>query len=148
MPEYSQKDKLSTWIDENISAEFLDIDGTSSTEDIQYNKMIESYMIHKCSSGTVNSCLDSDGQCSKHYTTNKIQSKTTFDERGFPEYKRRTTKSLKVVPHNRKILIDWNGHANVEFAGSTFLVLYLYKVTFFFVFNEYIIYINLYSMFF
>jgi len=85
-------------------------------------------MIHKCSSGTVNSCLDSDGQCAKHYTKNKLQSSTTFNERGFPEYKRTTEKSLRTVPHNRKILLDWNGHANVEFAGSTFLVLYLYKV--------------------
>jgi len=128
MPEYQEKDALASWIDENISAEFPDIDETSTEADINYSNMIESYMIHKCSSGTVNSCLDSNGQCSKHYTNNKIQAKTTFDERGFPEYRRRTVRSLKVVPHNRKILEAWNGHANVEFAGSTFLVLYLYKV--------------------
>ena len=85
-------------------------------------------MIHTCSSGTPNSCLNDKGECTKHFTCNILQSKSTFNERGFPEYKRTNAKSLKVVPHNRKILLDWNGHANVEFAGSTFLVIYLYKV--------------------
>lgn len=131
MPEYNDKQKLSEWIDENISAEYPQIDNLSNVEDIKYCEMVQSFMIHKCSSGTVNCCLNSDGQCSKHYTSNKIQSKTTFDERGFPEYKRQFEKSLRVVPHNRKILEDWKGHANVEFAGSTFLVLYLYKVKLF-----------------
>jgi len=128
MPDYNDKKGLSEWIDANISAEYPEINEGSTEESIKYSEMVQSYMIHKCSSGTVNSCLDSNGQCSKHYTKNKIQPVTTFDERGFPEYKRCHEKSLKVVPHNRKILEDWNGHANVEFAGSTFLVLYLYKV--------------------
>jgi len=35
-----------------------------------------------------------------------------------------------VVPHNRLLLKDWNGHANVEFAGSTYTVIYLYKYLF------------------
>jgi len=87
--------------------------------------MIESFMVHKCSSGTSNSCLDSDGNCSKHFTNNKLQPSTTFNERGFAEYKRTNVKSLKIVPHNKRILLAWNGHANVEFAGSTYLVIYL-----------------------
>jgi len=81
MPEYNDKDGLSTWIDENISAEYPDINDSSNEKDIKYCEMVESYMIHRCSSGTVNSCLDSDGQCSKRYTCNKIQNTTTFDER-------------------------------------------------------------------
>jgi len=128
MPDYKDKIGLSEWIDSNITAEFPLISETMTEEDKAYAKKVESYMIHKCSSGSVNSCLDSDGRCSKNFTNNKIQSSTTFDDRGFPEYKRSSDKSLKVVPHNRKILMDWDGHANVEFAGSTFLVLYLYKV--------------------
>lgn len=138
MPDYDDKDSLSKWIDDNISAEYPEINNSSSEEDIKYSEMVQSYMIHKCSSGEVNSCLDSDGQCSKHYTNNKIQSKTTFDERGFPEYERSNEKSIKVVPHNRKVLEDWNGHANVEFAGSTFLVLYLYKVPILYNFLQYL----------
>jgi len=128
MPDYNDKNGLSDWIDNNISAEFPIVDSSSSEEDIQYAEMVEKFMIHKCTSGTPNSCLDSEGICSKHFTCNKIQSNTTFNERGFPEYKRSHPKALMVVPHNKSILLAWNGHANVEFAGSTFLVIYLYNV--------------------
>ena len=37
---------------------------------------------------------------------------------------------LRVVPHNKKILIDWNGHCNVEYAGSAKGVLYIYGYLF------------------
>jgi len=130
MPDYNNKQGLSEWIDNNITAEFPIIDDMSSEEDKIYAKKVQSYMIHKCSSGSVNSCLDSNGRCTKNFTNNMIRNTTTFDERGFPQYKRSTEKSLNVVPHNKKILMSWDGHANVEFAGSTFLVLYLYKVAF------------------
>ena len=128
MPDYNNKIGLSEWIDTNISAEFPVVNDTLTEEDKLYAKKVESYMIHKCSSGSENSCLDEDGRCSKTFTNNAIQKNTTFNERGFPQYKRSTEKCLNVVPHNRNILLAWDGHANVEFAGSTFLVLYLYKV--------------------
>ena len=35
-----------------------------------------------------------------------------------------------IVPHNRNILLDWDAHINVEFAGTSFTVLYLYKYLF------------------
>jgi hypothetical protein len=37
---------------------------------------------------------------------------------------------LKVVPHNREVLLDWDGHINVEYAGTSYTVLYLYKYLF------------------
>ena len=102
MPDYDNKEDLSTWIDENISAEFPALQSSSSSnEDKKYYRLVKKYMIHKCSSGTPNSCLDSEGVCSKHFTCNKIQPKTTFNQQGFPEYKRTNRKSLKVVPHNK-----------------------------------------------
>lgn len=107
----------------------------SSNDDKLYCHLVEKYMIHTCSSGTPNSCLDEKGECAKHFTCNILQNNTTFNERGFPEYRRTHPKSLKVVPHNKKILLHWNGHANVEFAGSTFLVIYLYKVGSYFFIN-------------
>ena len=128
MPNFEDKDSLAAWIDSNISAEFHTLTLNSTDEDKLYCGLVEKYMIHTCSSGTPNSCLDSDGVCSKHFTNNKLQPATTFNEKGFPEYKRTNVKSLKIVPHNKKILLSWNGHANVEFAGSTYLVFYLYKV--------------------
>ena len=129
MPDFEDKDALALWIDLNICAEFPNISSHSSEEDTLYYNLVNKYMIHKCSSGTPNSCLNDKGECAKHFTSNILQPKSTFNERGFPEYKRTDPKSLNVVPHHKKILLDWNGHANVEFAGSTFLVIYLYKVT-------------------
>ena len=129
MPDFDDKDALSSWIDLNICAEFPELSSNSSDEDILYYKLVEKFMIHTCSSGTPNSCLDDNGICAKYFTCNIVRQKSSFNERGFPEYKRTDPKSLKVVPHHKKILLHWNGHANVEFAGSTFLVIYLYKVS-------------------
>jgi len=128
MPDFDDKEALALWIDSNICADFPILSHDSSNDDKLYCHLVEKYMIHTCSSGTPNSCLDEKGECAKHFTCNILQNNTTFNERGFPEYRRTHPKSLKVVPHHKKILLDWNGHANVEFAGSTFLVIYLYKV--------------------
>ncbi len=46
----------------------------------------------------------------------------SFDEKGYPVYKRPTKDDLRVVPHNKEILFDWNGHANLEFCGRTYAV--------------------------
>lgn len=37
---------------------------------------------------------------------------------------------FKVVPHHRGILMDWDGHANLEYCGDAYTVLYLYKYLF------------------
>ena len=34
---------------------------------------------------------------------------------------------LKVVPHNREILLDWDGNIIFEYAGTSYTFLYLYK---------------------
>jgi hypothetical protein len=128
MPSFEDKNALAAWIDLNISAEFPQISADSTDDEKLYCKLVEKYMLHTCSSGTPNSCLNENGECAKNFTCNILQPETTFNERGFPQYKRTDSKSLKVVPHHKKNLLHWNGHANVEFAGSTFLVIYLYKV--------------------
>ena len=48
---------------------------------------------------------------------------TTLDENGYPVYRRRRAKDFMIVPHNRNILLDWDAHINVEFAGESFTVL-------------------------
>jgi len=50
-----------------------------------------------------------------------------LDEHGYPLYKRVNISDLKVVPHNTNILLDWNGHANVEYSSSSYCIIYLYK---------------------
>jgi len=131
MPDFENKQDMANWIDCNISAILPDIAEFPTEEELRYFNLVDKFMTHTCSRGTANSCLNSEGFCKKHFTENIIRQDTTFCEKGFPQYKRTADKDLRIVPHNKKILMDWNGHANVEFAGSTYIVLYLYKVSFF-----------------
>ena len=95
MPDFEDKESLSAWIDSNISAEFPTLLTHSTDEDELYCKLVEKYMIYTCSSGKPNSCLNEKGECAKHFTCSILQSKITFNERGFPGYKRTDPKSLK-----------------------------------------------------
>jgi hypothetical protein len=38
---------------------------------------------------------------------------TTFDDKGFPVYKRPLPRDLNVVPQNKEILKDWEGQCGV-----------------------------------
>ena len=95
--------------------------GGSTEEEIRYRDLVEAHMIHNCNWSNVNGCkASSTCKCKRGYDDTVIQERTSFDERGFPEYKRDHECDLKVVPHIRLILLDWEGHANVEYAGSAF----------------------------
>ena len=124
----SGEDATAQWIDEIISARMPPtLHGRSSEEDIRYRLFVETHMIHKCSIAA-NGCKDSPTcKCKRGYEDTAIQDKTTFDERGFPVYRRDFECDLDVVPHNRSLILDWDGHANTEYAGNTQCVLYLYK---------------------
>ena len=39
----------------------------------------------------------------------------------------RTTIDLKVVPYNLAMIMDWDSHINVEYSGSAYAALYMYK---------------------
>ena len=54
----------------------------------------------------------------------------SFDEKGYPVYHRPNEADLKVVAHNKEILLDQKGHINVEFCGKTHAVMYLYNYLF------------------
>ena len=87
-------------------------------------------MIHKCYKGD-GGCLDEKtGQCSRGFSMNYPQDRTTLDERGFPHYKRNKDENCRVVSHSVNILLDLNAHVNVEYTGSTYCVIYLYKYLF------------------
>ncbi len=59
-------------------------------------------------------------------------------ENGYPQYRRlrnidvskQKRDDLRIVAHNREILMDWKGHCNFEFVGAANVVLYLYKYLF------------------
>jgi hypothetical protein len=106
------------YIDQFISAEM------PAEEDVEYYNHVKTKMLHKCSAA----CRRKDnGLCKYGYCTAITVEATTLDEKGYPIYKRRREQDLKVVPHNREVLMDWGGHCNVEYAGSTYSVLYLFK---------------------
>ena len=42
-------------------------------------------------------------------------------------YQRRMICDLMIVPYNLQIMMDWDSHINVEFSGSAYCALYMYK---------------------
>jgi hypothetical protein len=130
------------WIDKNIQARFPDNinqinaviernkNGGNNWEgletDVKYVQQIKSVMIHRCSA-SVNGCKNKDGICKEGYMTLQVNDTSSFDTKGYPVYFKPTEQDIRVVPHNRELLLDWNGHINVEYCGKTYTVLYLYK---------------------
>lgn len=78
----------------------------------------------------VNGCINEEGICKRKYVDNISTPYTSFDEKGYPVYRRPDAHDQRVVPHNREILLDWDGHANLEFAASTYCIFYLYSYLF------------------
>ncbi len=113
----SEAEKIA-FIDEHIAA-YLPSD---APENLQYSCLIKQHMMHTCSEA-----CKKNGKCKRGYMDRRPTSVTTFDEKGYPLYKRPQEEDLPVVPHNRQILMEWEGHSNVEFCGRTYAVMYLYK---------------------
>jgi hypothetical protein len=143
-PAPTMDDAAALWVDQHISAEMPDdprlpeCQGKYGDEDsrefqdaLRLFLGIQKFHIHKHSGpGLVNGCLDKNGKCKKGFMKTVIREKTTFSKEGFPEYKRRNVADLNVVPYNREIFLDWDGHCNIEFSGLTYTILYLYKYLF------------------
>ena len=115
----------SRWIDEFISAIMPEED-----QEDPYFLKVKTHMTHKCAVASNGCKVDADGVCKRGYDATILRPSTTFNERGFPQYKRINPADLRVVPHNRKMLLDWDGHINVEYAGSSLSVLYIYSYLF------------------
>jgi hypothetical protein len=117
----------------------LELDMMNSTELDEYNKKMEEHklyeqyitnnMTHTCSS-SINGCLDKNNLCKRGYNRLTVNEAPSFDTKGYPVYFRPNAKDLTVVPHNKEMLLDWNGHINVEFCGRTYAVMYLYNYLF------------------
>ena len=74
-------------------------------------------------------------ECRRKFNNVEIL-ETYFDEKEYPIYRRRKNiynplpNDLCVVSHNRDILMDWNGHCNLEYVGNSSVIEYLYKYLF------------------
>ena len=64
--------------------------------------------------------------CYLGYKELRILQRSILNDKGYPKYRRRKFQDFVIVPHNRKIILHWGGHACLEFSGSTYCVLYLY----------------------
>jgi hypothetical protein len=91
-----------------------------------YRGSVQTHMVHKCAVAE-NGCKQTpDSKCHRGFDSKPLQAKTTIDKKGFPVYRRDSEDDLKIVAHNPLMLMDWDGHCNVEWAAGPKSVLYLY----------------------
>jgi hypothetical protein len=118
-------DLCASWVDSHIQAEVMKHPITE--EDFKLLELQEKHMTHSCRRGQ-SGCLNEEGKCSKHFDTNLVLQHSTFQEKsGRVNYRRRSIQDLNICQHERKSLLDWDGHCFIDYCGSAHSVLYLYK---------------------
>jgi hypothetical protein len=128
-PDPMLPDVCSEWVDEFLTCIMPIITDDSTEEDKVYAAIVSKHLVHNCSEG-VNGCKDGNGHCKKGFMNTVICERTTFDGRGHAKYKRLKEEDLRVVPHNRKAAIDWDGHIYFDWCMNSYTVFYLYKYLF------------------
>lgn len=127
----SHMDDIIAFVDMMITAEFpLEPVVGSRTEaaDRRYLELVSTHNMHKCLVGE-RGCMRASGcTCRRGYSDDgQLLNNTTFNTSGYPLYKRPAHKDRRVVPHNRSMLMAWDGHLNLEYAASVKVAMYLYK---------------------
>jgi hypothetical protein len=106
------------WIDAFINATIPE-----ENDDAELHNLVTEHMVHHHK----HICTGDDGTCSRGFPK-PMASHTSIDSHGYPQYRRPTMQDTMVVPYNPTILRLWRGHANLEYAATVNIVLYLYKV--------------------
>jgi hypothetical protein len=133
------------WLDEKDKLEASDsIDAVISAELPDQHKFPKLYaavckfMIHgPCGIPGIYSPCFKDKYCSKHYPK-KFINKTSFDESGYPVYRRRDLgvtvlkkgvllDNRSVVPYNASLIMKYQAHVNIEFCNKSNCIKYLFK---------------------
>ncbi|XP_063944772.1 uncharacterized protein LOC135146765 [Daucus carota subsp. sativus] len=129
----ASKHNLQNNVDKFVSAEIPD-----PTKDPVGHAAVQAFMIHGPCGHKNPKCQCMKGKkCSRHFPK-KYSPSTTFDQSGFPIYKRRctgvTVKKGKaeldnqwVVPYNRTLLVKYQCHINVEVCAHARSLKYLFK---------------------
>ena len=63
-------------------------------------------------------------QCKKRFPK-PPQNRTTFDDRGYPLY-RRSVEDCDIVPYTPRLLLTLNAHINVEVSATVNVVSYMF----------------------
>ena len=129
---YRQKDAPSAASKDASTIEFIDdmisAEMPNPVMDFPYYNLVSKHMLHKCSCA-VNGCKKNPtAPCKRRYSPqSNLEPVTRINDNGYPVYRRRFPCDRMVVPHNRAMLLAWNGHANLEYAASSKSIMYLYK---------------------
>jgi hypothetical protein len=83
---------------------------------------------HRCSTA-INGCKkDANDLCKRGYSCSEMISETYVNQvTNRIAYQRRMECNLKIVPYNLQMIMVWDSHINVEYSGSAYCALYLYK---------------------
>ncbi len=85
---------------------------------------------HKCSTA-INGCKKNDSEeCIRGYSRTELISETIVIVNEVTNrivYQQRTEFDLKIVPYNLQMIMDWDSHLNIEYSGSAYCALYMYK---------------------
>ena len=114
VPDYKDRQGLADWIDKYVTAEKPN-PISDSDDPVQINRHntyvqhISTSMTHKCYSAKEGGCILQDGKCKRGYDSLICVPTTSFDEKGFPIYRRSKQEDLRIVPNVKEIVIDWDG---------------------------------------
>jgi len=114
VPDHKDKQNLADWIDTYITAESpnptceSDIPERVDRHNL-YVHHISSSMTHKCYNASEGGCILQNGRCKRGFDSLICIPTTSFDEKGFPIYRRRKQDDLRIVPNVKEIVIDWDG---------------------------------------
>ena len=91
-------------------------------------ELVRMHNTHKCAVAE-NSCKkQSNDICKRGYSrTETIPESYVHELKHRVVYRRREDCDLMIVPYNMLIMMDWDSHINVEFSGSAYCALYIYK---------------------
>lgn len=123
-------ESTSAFINEYVKAELPkreDFKHLSERTFKKYYQLVSCHMVHNCAVA-INGCKkNKEDSCKRKYDRVDYVPITTIDDKGYVQYRRRTPADLRIVPHHVEMLLDWDGHLNVEFSATVVYILYMFK---------------------